>query len=174
VKANIFLIGFSTTGKSVAGQLLAQRLGWAFVDTDLWVMGMADKPIPAIFAEEGENHFRALEREALAEAAACEHTVIATGGGAVIAPENRALMRHRGHVILLEATPETILQRLQAVQAAEPRPLLTGPDPLRRITELKAQRQSYYLSLADIVVTTDGLNVEAVVERLIQELQTLI
>lgn len=170
MKPNIILIGFSTTGKSEAGRLLAQRLGWAFVDTDLWIMGMADKPIHAIFAEDGEDHFRTLEREVLAEACTREQTVIATGGGAVTAAENRALMGERGYVILLEAKPETILHRLQAVQTTEPRPLLSGPDPLARITELKARRQPLYEELADVIIETDHLTLGEVVEKILCKL----
>ncbi len=173
VKSNVILIGFSTTGKSDVGRLLADRLGWSFVDTDLWIMGMANKPIHAIFAEDGEGHFRALECEALAKACALDQAVIATGGGAVVASENRVLMQERGYIVLLEATPETILRRLQAIETIEPRPLLAGPDPLGRITELKAHRQALYNELADTVVATDNLSVIEVVEEILNALPRL-
>jgi len=170
------LIGFSTTGKSQVGWKLAQRLGWAFVDTDAWICGMARKSIPEIFAEEGEAYFRELERQALDEALARRRTVVATGGGAVVDPANRELMSRRGWVILLEARPETILQRLRAIDANSPvptRPLLAGEEPLRRIVELKQQRQRFYQMLADRTVHTDDLTPEEVLEAILSHLRDL-
>ncbi len=175
-KPNIVLIGFSTTGKSQVGWKLAQRLGWAFVDTDVWICGMAGKSIPEIFAEEGEAYFRELERQALDEALARSRTVIATGGGAVVDPANRELMARRSWVILLEARPETILQRLRAVDAGSAvptRPLLAGEDPLQRIVALKRQRQPLYERLADRTVHTDDRTPEEVLEAVLAHLRDL-
>lgn len=173
-KSNIILIGFSTTGKSRAGWLLAQRLGWAFIDTDVWVAGMAGKSIPDIFKDHGELHFRELERLALEEALMRQQAVIATGGGAVVYQTNRRKMRERGWVVLLEAQPETILQRMQAEDAGSEvpiRPLLAGDDPLQRIIELKMERQPLYDKLADEIIHTDHLTLEEVVDSLIDRLQ---
>lgn len=175
-KSNIILIGFSTTGKSRAGRLLAQRLGWAFIDTDTWIVGMANKSIPEIFQEHGEPYFRELERLALEEALMRRQAVIATGGGAVVDPANREKMSERGWVVLLEARPETILQRMRAEDAASAvplRPLLAGADPLQRIIALKTQRQPLYDSLADCTIHTDHRTLEEVVECLIDELERL-
>lgn len=175
-KSNIILIGFSTTGKSRAGWLLAQRLGWAFIDTDAWVAGMACKSIPEIFEEHGEFHFRELERLALEEALARRQAVIATGGGAVVYKTNREMMLERGWIILLEAEPETIFQRMRAEDASSQvpiRPLLAGQDPLQRIIELKAERQPLYDSLADAVVHTDDLTVEEVVHKMVDHLKNI-
>lgn len=176
MKPNIVLIGFSTTGKSQVGWKLAQRLGWAFVDTDVWICGMARKSIPEIFAEDGESYFRELERQALDEALWRRRTVVATGGGAVMAPANRELMTRRGWIILLEARPETILQRLQAADAGNrvpTRPLLADEQPLQRIIELKRQRQPLYQMLADRTVQTDGLTPDEVVEAVLDCLHEL-
>lgn len=170
---NIILIGFSTTGKSRAGWLLAQRLGWAFIDTDAWVAGMARRSIPEIFEDHGELHFRELERLALEEALGRHQAVISTGGGAVVYRSNRERMQERGWIILLEAEPETILQRMQAENTTSHkplRPLLAGEDPLQRIIELKAERQPLYDSLADSVIHTDDRTIEEVVDRLIDRL----
>jgi shikimate kinase len=156
--------------------MLAQRLGWAFVDTDVWICGMARKSIPEIFAEEGEPYFRELERQALDEALWRSRTVVATGGGAVVDPANRELMARRSWVILLEAQPQTILRRLQAEQAGSQvplRPLLAGDDPLQRIIELKRQRQSLYQTLADRTVHTDELTLDEVVEAVLGHLHEL-
>lgn len=175
-KSNVILIGFSTTGKSRAGWLLAQRLGWAFIDTDAWIAGMARKSIPEIFAEDGEMHFRELERLALEEALVRQQAVISTGGGAVVYKNNREKMVEKGWIALLEAEPETILRRMQAEDATseEPiRPLLAGADPLDRIIELKQERQPLYDALADVVVRTDDLTIEEVVDRLADELKRM-
>jgi shikimate kinase len=175
-KPNIILIGFSTTGKSRAGWLLAQRLGWAFIDTDAWVAGMAGKSIPEIFEEDGELEFRELERLALEEALARGQAVIATGGGAVVYKTNREQMRERGWIVLLEAAPETILQRMQADDATSEvpvRPLLAGEDPLQHIIELKTERQPIYDSLADEIIHTDHQTIDAVVDTLIERLEQI-
>lgn len=175
-KSNIILIGFSTTGKSRVGWLLAQRLGWAFIDTDVWVVGMAHKSIPEIFDEHGELYFRELERLALEEALMRQRAVIATGGGAVLYQANRERMCERGWIMLLEAEPETILQRMQAEDATHEgpiRPLLVSQDPLQRIIQLKAERQPLYDSMADCVVRTDKRTIEEVVDRLIDRLETM-
>ena len=175
-KSNIILIGFSTTGKSRAGWLLAQRLGWAFVDTDAWVAGMAGRSIPDIFEELGEEHFRELERLALDEALTRQRTVIATGGGAAVYPANRAKMSERGWVLLLEATPKTILHRMEAEDAgseAPIRPLLAGHDSLQRIIQLKADRQPLYDSLADVIIHTDNRTIEEVVDSMVDCLEVL-
>lgn len=173
-KHNVILIGFSTTGKSRAGWLLAQRLGWSFIDTDAWIAGMARKSIPEIFAEEGEMHFRELERLALEEALARGQAVIATGGGAIVYKTNREKMAARGWIVLLEAEPETILQRMQAEDEDSDvplRPLLAGTDdPLQRIVELKRERQPIYDALADTVIRTDDRTIAEVVERLVERL----
>ncbi len=169
-RPNIILIGFSTTGKSRVGRLLARRLGWDFVDTDDLIVERAGKSIPDIFADEGELHFRDLEREALEQACARERTVIATGGGAILERENRELMRERGWVVCLEARPETIYRRLKQAEArGEPdvvRPLLACPDPLARIIRLKEIRQPYY-ALADCTIHTDDLTQEQVAEEIL-------
>jgi shikimate kinase len=173
VKENVILIGFSTTGKSKVGRTVAQRLGWAFVDTDDVIVEMAGQSIPDIFAQDGEDRFRELEREALIRACARKRTVIATGGGAILFEENRALMQERGWVVCLEAKPATIYQRLKEAEArGEPdvvRPLLAGPDPLERITWLKEIRQPYY-AIADWTVHTDLLTHEQVVEEILHGL----
>ena len=103
----VVLIGYRGTGKSTVGRLLADRLGLPFIDTDTLVEARAGKPIPAIFAADGEEGFHALEREVCAGLAAAQG-VIATGGGAVLDPENVAALRHGARVFLLEGPPEEL------------------------------------------------------------------
>ena len=175
-RANIILIGFSTTGKTTAGRALAQKLGWAFVDTDVWISGMAGQSIPEIFEEHGERHFRELESAALNEALARQKTVIATGGGSVIKKSNREKMARLGWIVLLEAEPESIFKRMQAEDAKSDvpiRPLLVDDDPLTRIIDLKAERHAVYHSVADKVVHTDGLSTAEVVNRILAWTQSL-
>jgi len=156
------LIGFSTTGKSVVGRVVAGYLGWRLVDTDEEVVKLEGRPIDRIFAEDGEEHFRRLEKGVLAEACRSEDTVISAGGGAILDPENRRLMWDSGIVVCLEAEPETIYQRLQGEAGTVPfRPLLNADDPLARIRELKESRQVHY-SAADWIVHTDDLSPEQV------------
>jgi shikimate kinase len=155
VRPNLVLIGFSATGKSAVARLLAQWSGWVAVDTDELIVARAGRTIPDIFERDGEATFRDLEATVLAEALAGERRVVATGGGAVLREGNRVLMKTRAQVVLLEARPETILARLQAVAPSEPRPLLAGDDPLTKIKNLKATRQPIYEAVADLTVHTD-------------------
>lgn len=162
---NIYLTGFSGTGKSTAGQLLSARLGLPFRDLDDAIAAAASTPIPAIFAAEGEDGFRRRERAALQEAATGGGAIVSTGGGIVVDPANRALMRESGWVICLEALPETILARVAAHRRAgaarAARPLLDAPDPPARIRDLKASRQAAYAD-AHWTVHTDHLTPEQI------------
>jgi 3-dehydroquinate synthase len=170
----IFLTGFSGTGKTLVAPIVAERLGWRFVDTDKLVEEAAGRPIPNIFRDEGEVRFRQMEAEALRQACAQEGVVVSTGGGAVLRPENRRLMAQGGFIVCLEARPETILGRLQQEGENEPldRPLLAGPDPLTRIRELKAHRQRYY-ALADSTIHTDALSPEEAAQEAVRARQDI-
>ncbi len=157
----IVLTGFSGGGKSTVASLVAERLGWRAIDCDDEIERLAGKPIPRIFAEDGERHFRALESRALGAALDCEGAVIAAGGGAVVAGTNRRAMAERAMIVCLEARPETIHGRLASSPDASERPLLAGDDPLARIRELKSRRQPVY-ALADATIHTDDLSAEDV------------
>lgn len=162
----IFLTGFSFTGKSLVAPLVAQALGWRALDLDDLIEGAAGKPVPQIFADEGESGFRRRESEALARACRERDVVVAAGGGVVLADENRRLMGESGVVVCLEARPETLLRRLQqAGGEGSERPLLRSGNPLARIRHLKGLRQPLY-ALADHTVHTDGLSPEAVADEI--------
>jgi 3-dehydroquinate synthase len=167
--SRIILTGFSGTGKTAAGPLLAKRLGWELLDTDAIVEARAGKRILEIFADEGEEAFRELEAEALREACARDGTVVSTGGGVVLRAENRRMMAEAGFLVCLEARPETILARLTSRSEDEPldRPLLATEDPLSRIKELKSARQHLY-ALCDWAVHTDELSPEEVVAEIMR------
>ncbi len=182
---HLILTGFSGTGKSAVGRLVARRLGWPLRDTDAEIARRAGKPIAAIFAQDGEPSFRQLERQALQAALAGPPAVIATGGGALVDSASLDLMLRSGIVVCLEARPETIHHRLQAHPGDsdsrdEVRPLLVpqasglaGPDPLERIRALKAQRQPLY-ALAHWVVSTDHLTLDEVADEVLRGWRTVL
>ncbi|MDE3097314.1 MAG: shikimate kinase [Chloroflexota bacterium] len=153
----IWLTGFMGTGKSRTARPLAAALDWQAVDLDEMIEHEAGKPVAEIFHRSGEAAFRAIESQAIARVAELAHVVVAAGGGSVLAEANREAMRRRGFVVCLDATPETIAQRIVKPGGhISERPLLAGGDPLARIRELKAERQPLY-EQADLVVATDDL-----------------
>ena len=167
----IVLIGFSATGKSVLAPFIADRLGWDSIDLDEEVEQAAGRSIPEIFQSEGERGFRVREQQAVQEAVAREKVVIATGGGAWLHAENRALLAEQGFVITLEARSGTIEARYAAAaeDSAEQRPMLSGAGRLRRIETLKAARQPFY-ALSDLTVHTDD-HVDDAVDFIIEAVQ---
>jgi shikimate kinase / 3-dehydroquinate synthase len=168
----IVLIGFSGTGKSSVARGLAQRLGWSAVDSDLEIERHWGATIPAIFQDEGESAFRSSERAILERLLARDRVVIATGGGAPVDPSiwDRHMLGGEGTlVIALDASPETILTRLRRQAADEgeavERPLLAGSEPLARIRDLKAARQSIY-DRARLTLTSEGISPDDVAEEI--------
>ena len=166
---NIILIGFSGTGKSSVGRSLATRLGWGFVDLDDALVARFGRPLSQVFAEEGEKAFRQAERDLVVDYCARSGQVLALGGGAVTSAANRASISQGNWIVCLEASPQTILERLRA-DSEEVRPLLQATDHLARISSLKQSRASYYAA-ADHTVNTDGLPIAEVVERIVQHLR---
>jgi shikimate kinase / 3-dehydroquinate synthase len=162
-RPNIILIGFMGTGKTAVGELVASRLGCPFIDTDALIEAQAGRPIPRIFAEDGEAAFRRLEAAVVSDATTRSGSVIATGGGVVLSSENMDRLRRNGLIIALHADPGAILARVGT--AAGDRPLL-GADPEGNVRRLLEERAPYYRA-ADLVVETSSLPVEAVAERVI-------
>jgi shikimate dehydrogenase len=154
--APIFLCGFMGSGKTTAGRALAGRLGRVFVDTDALVEAEAGTRIRDLFAARGEAAFRALEKRAIERAALTPGAVVSLGGGALLDPDNVALVRSAGPLVHLAATPATIERRLAA---ADDRPLL-GSAPL---AELLARRAPGY-ARADVRIDTDDLDPAHVAE----------
>jgi shikimate kinase/3-dehydroquinate synthase len=168
---NLIITGFSGTGKSLVAKEVALRLNWDFLDTDDEIVKQAGKPIAEIFRQDGEGRFRELEREMIRKACQQRHTVISIGGGAIVDPQNYELLAKTGLIVCLEAKPETIYERLFREAACNPgteiRPLLAVDNPLERIRQLKATRQSYYAK-ADWTIHTDGLSISEVAEEVIR------
>ncbi|HNR93612.1 MAG TPA: shikimate kinase [Kiritimatiellia bacterium] len=140
-KTNIMLVGFMGTGKTTVGRMLAERLNKTFVDMDHKIEERAGKKIADIFAQEGEAHFRALERALVQELAQEENLVVAAGGGVVLNPMNLEDFSKTGHVICLKASHETILRR---VLKSSHRPLLEEGDKRQKIIELMKEREPLY------------------------------
>jgi shikimate kinase/3-dehydroquinate synthase len=159
---NIALIGFSTTGKSAVGKKVAENLGWDFIDIDDEIASSSGKSISEIFSQDGEKRFRQLEKDILKKACTRNNVVIATGGGAVVDPDNQAMLQECT-IICLESKADTIYRRLveDTVYSASPviRPLLVDENPLEKIINLKSHRQINY-AIADWTIHTDNLTVE--------------
>ena len=169
---NIVLIGYRGAGKSSIGRALAQRLGKLFVDTDTIVQERAGRSIRQIFEEQGERVFR--EHEARAVQAAClhENAVISVGGGAIMNPDNAARLRDAGRIVWLRAAADVLWQRICGDEASgTQRPRLTPKGGLQEIVHKLAEREPVYKSLADQIVDTDRLSIEAAVSHIIQSLE---
>ena len=172
MKGPVFLTGFMGTGKTKIGRLLAQRLGRVFLDTDHLIEERAGLSIPQIFATQGEAQFRQLEHQCLAEAAARPGAVIALGGGAIAQERNWELLgRAAGVVVCLQASVDTILER---VSRKEDRPLLAGLSPQEKrakVERLLAERAPFY-HRADIQFhTSDEVDPETTAARLAKALE---
>lgn len=165
---NIILVGFMGTGKSAVAAVLADKLGWSMVDTDERIVSEAGMSIPDIFERFGEPRFRELESEVLRRVTMQNRQVIATGGGAVLAEQNRRQMLENGLVVALVADPETIIQR---VGADANRPLLKG-DARKRVYEMMEQRKDAY-RFAPVTIDTTGKSIGQVADLILREWQSL-
>ncbi len=162
---NIILIGPMGSGKTAVGRSVARHLSKPFYDSDTEIVRRTGVDIPYIFDKEGEAGFREREREAIEALTALKGIVLATGGGAILLPENRRLLAERGCVVYLETSVE---QQVERVQHGRNRPLLSNVDPAVRLEELMAVRDPLYRSIADVTVPTDGRRVKAVAEDIVR------
>jgi shikimate kinase len=159
----IFLIGYRGTGKSTVARLLAEALGWPWLDADDVLERKCGRTIRDIFATEGEEGFRAKEEAVLAELCKLKEHVIATGGGVVLRESNRELLRRSGWVVWLTAEVETIHRRLQADPTTwDRRPALAAASPQAEIATLLRLREPHYRSCAHLTVATEGRSPESV------------
>ena len=165
---HLVLIGMMGVGKTTVGRLLARRLGWEYVDTDVLVVETAGRTVAEIFEVDGEAAFRAAETAALQKALASqEHTVVSIGGGAVLAEQNQELMKSTSTVVWLRATERTILSR---VGSGEGRPMLVGGTAMR-VRGLNTTRGPIYSQLADSVVDVDRITPLQVTQRIVEQLE---
>lgn len=164
--ANIFLIGFMGTGKTTIAEALNRKYDMQIIDMDFQIEQDEHKSIPDIFATKGEEYFRDLETKLIKKIQEMDNVVVSCGGGAVLREENVCEMKKSGKIILLKATPETILKR---VQHSHNRPLLEGNKNVAFIGELMSKREDKYNAAADIAVSVDDRTVENIAEEIISK-----
>lgn len=165
----ISLIGLPGSGKSSVGRTLARRLGVRFVDSDAVIEERIGEPIRSFFDREGEERFRDLEEEVIASLCAPgAEGVLATGGGAVLRPANRAALQGQSTVIYLRSVPEELFRRLRNDTQ---RPLLQVADPRARLRELYAQRDPLYRETAHFVIETGRPSMQALVGMILMQLE---
>ena len=170
VPSNIFLIGSMGAGKSTIARRLAATLDKEFVDADRELEQRTGVGIPLIFELEGEAGFRKRERELLAELVMRSGIVLATGGGVVLAAENRANLAARGFVIYLDAPVDLLVAR---VARDRHRPLMQTPDPKATMREIVRVRDPLYRESADIVVRSSHRSSRFVVREILQRIEAL-
>jgi shikimate kinase len=169
---NVLLIGYRGTGKTTVARLLAALLGWDWADSDQVLEKKHGRSIKTIFVEEGESGFRDKEATVLAELCRGTRQVIATGGGAILRPDNRVLMKQSGFVVWLTADAVTIHARLQAdPTTAGSRPELTNRAALDEIRQLLAEREPLYRTLADLEIDAARLRPEDVAGEILKRLE---
>lgn len=162
---HLFLIGYRGSGKSTVGRLLADRIGWSFVDTDDMVERASSISIKEIFEREGEDSFRRLEESAVASAAARElPTVISLGGGAILRRTNRLQIQDHGSCVWLKGSAQALFRRISADASSEDRrPDLSHCGGYDEVVELLAKREPTYELLANLTVETDGKTPDEIV-----------
>lgn len=162
---NIVLTGFMASGKSTVGMTVAKKLNMMFYDTDKIIEEQESKSITEIFDGLGEKYFRELENRLAINLKSCENSVIATGGGFVINPQNIEIMRQNGVIVNLKTTPELIEKRLLA--ARKTRPLMMN-ESLDEIIERYNKRKIYYNNNDICIKLTDEMNVEECADLVIE------
>jgi len=161
------MAGFMGTGKSRIGWELSRRLQLTFVDTDRVIERVSCMRITDIFELYGEQVFRDYETEIVRRCVRLDEVIVSTGGGTAVREENRALLKARGPVVVLTASPETVLKRTRRHR----RPLLEHGDPLERIRDLMQRRAVAYDDVAAFKVSTDGRDSVDVVEEIVEKLR---
>ncbi|GAX60641.1 shikimate kinase [Candidatus Scalindua japonica] len=165
---NIVLIGFRGTGKSTVGKLLSKRLERDFIDSDQYIESITGKTIKSIFEDDGEEGFRKIEADTIAELSKVDNKVISAGGGVVLKEENVRNLKEKGFLVLLEATPEIIYKRIsQDEKTTQQRPSLTDKTPLDEIRHLIAIREHAYSNAADYTINTSYVSCEDIVNEII-------
>jgi len=166
---NIFLVGPMGAGKSTVGRHLAEALSFEFKDSDQEIQRRTGVDIPTIFEYEGEEGFRRRERRVIDELSEQTGIVMATGGGAVLRPDNRRDLTSRGVVIYLHCSPE---QQHARTCHDRNRPLLDTEDPLLRMRQLIEERDPLYRQVADMVVSTEHRSISSVVKEIRRRLES--
>ena len=161
--SNIFLVGPMGAGKTTVGRRLAEARGLDFADSDQEVEARTGVTIAFIFEKEGESGFRKRERQVICELSQRSGLVLATGGGAILDPDNRQWLSARGYVVYLHASIE---QQLARTERTDTRPLLQGGNRRETLERLFSTRDPLYREIADLVLHTDGRNARALAREI--------
>ena len=164
---NIFIVGPMGAGKSTVGRQLAEALSYTFKDSDQEIQRRTGVDIPTIFEFEGEAGFRNRERLIIEELVNEERIVLATGGGAILSPENRQNLSARGVVIYLHCSAE---QQHSRTARDRTRPLLETDDPLEKLRVLMEEREPIYRQVADMVISTEKRGTSSVIKEIMRRL----
>ncbi len=164
---NIFLIGPMGAGKSAVGRYLARTLHLSFVDSDDEIESRTGVDIAFIFEKEGEQGFRKREAAVIDDLSKIDGVVLATGGGAVVDPENRSRLGGRGYVVYLYTSVD---EQVSRTQRGRKRPMLENDNPRGTLEELLAKRDPLYREIADLIVETDGRKVKSVANEIIEQI----
>jgi len=168
----VVLVGYRGTGKTTVGRMVAQALGWPFVDVDPLIEQRGGLDIAAIFARHGEAHFRDLESAVIADLADTDPAVISAGGGAVLRPQNVHHLRRGSLVVWLTASAETLHKRIttDATTTAR-RPNLTALTGIDEVRHLLKAREPCYRSAADLMLDTEVFSPGQVAERILEHVR---
>jgi shikimate kinase len=169
---NIVLIGYRASGKTTVGRELAKLLGRPFFDTDRMIFAKTGRTIPEIVEASGWHAFREVEKTVIAELSSLDDVVIALGGGAVMDPENVAMLGERGWFVWLQADARVLALRMGKEQnGAVRRPSLTGNGTLAEIEEVLAKRLPVYGTVANMIVDTAGRDLEGIAAEIARRLE---
>lgn len=178
IPPRIYLTGLRGTGKTTVGKLIAESIGATCIDLDVLIEDTAGQSISEIFASSGETSFRDHETQCLSKVAEQQESdrdyarVVALGGGAILRPENRNLIRDSGSCVWLMAAPETLAQRMASDETtADRRPALTDLSPVKEIEKMLADRKSLYQDSSDFQIDTEGKSPEQVAAEILDWLQ---
>ncbi len=165
---NVFLVGFMGSGKSTIASCLVKNYGMDMIDMDQLIVEREGMSISDIFAQKGEQYFRDVETNLLIEIQGEQNKVVSCGGGVVLREENVQVMKKCGQVVLLDAKPETILER---VKDDDNRPLLRGNKNVQFIRDMMEKRQPKYEAAADLVIHTDGKSADEICKEIISNVK---
>ncbi|MCD8009957.1 MAG: shikimate kinase [Lachnospiraceae bacterium] len=168
MEKNLFFIGFMGSGKTTISAAFSKRFSRNLIEADDIIVERAGMSVKDIFATQGEEAFRDMETQLCRELVELNDYVVSCGGGMPVRPQNVEYMKKNGFVVLLEARPETILDR---VKGSDERPILNGHMNVDYIAELQQKRANAYRSAADIVVQTDGKSVDEIVEEVYESIR---